>query len=460
MGDSVSGSGVPPKKDYNISDIAAMLPYQGNVQVQQNNDSLESSTGVAQVSGPDAKIPVLAKMMGAIIAAQKNVIDNFFNAWFKAIDEINKSAEKKQEEIQLEKVQEKSRDLHSPEKIADRDREAAILKKASAPDDSAFISSNFTPGVITPQVQQVWQAGMLSYLANQGAVNPADVQKVAGAGTSLVEGATPLAGITGVGSLELLTPSVFAAAVALPLFLSAAPPASTINQDFAVLRNGWGALNPGNDQTVTQIGGWFSSMVGVATSIQVTATNVAKAATQQSQNRSGAENNLQFAKQYANTILKGLSGPSFDTALGAMVKGAANAQKITLSAIDLAQMQAKGKILLLSSALALLIKTDTGWLSGQDFTGFVNGTTTFKPDPNNPNFNMDPNHIQDTAESLVSAINSQLALLGPNIGGNLIKRIADAFNGNPSVENLLDTNSLLASQNEVPADAKLAAQGA
>lgn len=134
------------------------------------------------------------------------------------------------------------------------------------------------------------------------------------------------------------------------------------------------------------------------------------------------EIDLDFARNYAKTILAKVGGNEINQFLGALVVNKFDAGE-PITQEQLAQASNTTKLVMLSVAFALFYKVETGWLTGSEFANFIQ---------NNP-------YKQGTVEyNIINTIQQYISLIPPDDRAATIEQLMAYCDKNPSVEELLN----------------------
>jgi hypothetical protein len=138
---------------------------------------------------------------------------------------------------------------------------------------------------------------------------------------------------------------------------------------------------------------------------------------------------LAFAKGFAENMLGLVGSTSFNTYLAAIV-----AQSIpkdtTTSPQRAVELVAMLKIILLSSALAMVYKAEAGKMTGTEFAGMLSGNIKFE--------------AGDIRASLITQIKTNLKLLSPKDQEKFLLTLLEYFDGDPSIDTLADPSKVFA----------------
>jgi hypothetical protein len=131
---------------------------------------------------------------------------------------------------------------------------------------------------------------------------------------------------------------------------------------------------------------------------------------------------LEFARNYAKSILAKVGGNEIDQFLAAMIVNKFdNGQPISKE--KLAQASIATKLIMLSVAFALFYKVETGWLTGAEFGNFIK---------NNP-------YKEGTVEhKIIEMIQQYLGLLPASDRVVVLEQLMTYCDSNPNIEELLN----------------------
>lgn len=136
-----------------------------------------------------------------------------------------------------------------------------------------------------------------------------------------------------------------------------------------------------------------------------------------------------FAKGYAENIIGLISSASFNQYLAAIViRSTPKGQ--TLDPKRAEELVAMVKIILLSSALAMLYQVEAGKMKGAEFAGMLNRTIAFPE--------------TDIRSRLVDLIKAHLKLMNPSDKEKTIAALLQYFDGDPSIDSLADPSKVFA----------------
>lgn len=136
-----------------------------------------------------------------------------------------------------------------------------------------------------------------------------------------------------------------------------------------------------------------------------------------------------FAKGYAENILGLVGTASFNSFLMAIVTQSVPKDK-TIAPQRAGELVAMVKIILLSSALAMLYQAEAGKMTGTEFAAMLSGNIKFE--------------VGDLKGQLVTQLKANLKLLSPKDQEKIITGLLEFFDGNPSMETLAEPSKVFA----------------
>jgi hypothetical protein len=408
-----------------------------------SHDTLSSSDNSSASTVLSAETPILPKaslyhIVMAVEQKNHDIAIRMLDQWNASIQE--ESARRERELRSPEYAQ--WRKEHSATAIAERERQSTIVKGASSSDSTPFISSLPIAMPLNPPIDYSFHSSLSAALSSIS-VDPSATALAAArqraedaSAFAVVSSPSAVANVGGLHPAEFLLPSLIMSAASVPLFqLGAAPSALQIETN--TLRDAWKSLIPeAAGSVMVAIGGWFSALWGVGLLYRITADNLIEAA--KKKEAPAAVQHIEFAKMYAQKLLASLNDPSF---MRLMVAMAARAQETTakLSPEELAALAAKGKVVLLATALALIAKLELG---SKDYEGYIS-EPMFRALIDGQE-DLTSNDIYDAANikhQLLNAINEQLNKIPAEamlLRSNLLAYMAS----NPSIEKLLDQQEI------------------
>lgn len=145
--------------------------------------------------------------------------------------------------------------------------------------------------------------------------------------------------------------------------------------------------------------------------------------------KGGSSKDAAFAKGYAENILGLMRSAGFNAYLLAIVTQSVPNGK-TLDPQRAQELVAMVKIILLSSALAMLYQVEAGKMTGIEFGGMLNG-----------NIKLEAGELK---AHLASQIKGNLKLLSPKDQENVLNLLMEYFDGDPSIDSLADPSKVFA----------------
>ena len=142
-----------------------------------------------------------------------------------------------------------------------------------------------------------------------------------------------------------------------------------------------------------------------------------------------AKKDIAFAKGYAENMLGLVASSSFNQYLTAIVAQSVPKDK-ALSPQRSIELVAMLKIILLSSALAMVYKAEAGKMTGTEFAGMLSGNIKFEQG--------------DVRASLITQIKTNLKLLSPKDQERFLITLLEYFDGDPSIDTLADPSKVFA----------------
>lgn len=145
---------------------------------------------------------------------------------------------------------------------------------------------------------------------------------------------------------------------------------------------------------------------------------------------------LAFAKGYAENMLALVGTPHFNSYLTAIVAQSVP-KDTTTSPQRSIELVAMLKVILLSSALAMVYKAEAGKMTGTEFAGMLSGNIKFE--------------AGDVRASLITQIKTNLKLLSPKDQEKFLLTLLEYFDGDPSIDTLADPSKVFSGiYGEVP----------
>lgn len=148
--------------------------------------------------------------------------------------------------------------------------------------------------------------------------------------------------------------------------------------------------------------------------------------------KSEGPKNLDFARQFAENMIGIINSSNFQSFLNVLIT--ANAARGNPVGPDrMNQLMASLKLVLLSSALAMVYIAEAGKMTDVEFQAMLNGTMTFPGD--------------DIKSKLLSAMQTQLNAMAPADKAMILSALSSFFNGNPSLDQLSNPATVFAGLN-------------
>lgn len=142
-----------------------------------------------------------------------------------------------------------------------------------------------------------------------------------------------------------------------------------------------------------------------------------------------AKKDLAFAKGYAENMLGLVASPSFNSYLTAIVAQSIPKDTTTSPQRSL-ELVAMLKIILLSSALAMVYKAEAGKMTSFEFVGMLSGTIKFE--------------AGDVRASLITQIKANLKLLSPKDQEKFLVTLLEYLDSDPSIDTLAEPAKVFA----------------
>jgi hypothetical protein len=140
-------------------------------------------------------------------------------------------------------------------------------------------------------------------------------------------------------------------------------------------------------------------------------------------------NELEFAKGYAENVVKLIGDASFNAYVMALVtQGTAKGESLSDERVK--ELAAMVKLVLLASALAMLYKAEAGKMTSLEFAAMINGEIQFAQG--------------DIRAILIALIRDQLQLLSPSIRARIWTSLLEYFDSDPKIEALGDPAKVFA----------------
>lgn len=214
--------------------------------------------------------------------------------------------------------------------------------------------------------------------------------------------------------------------------------AKTMHIESKVIEEAWRALTPSEDFLARKVG-LFTALWGVGLVYQLSAEKLWTYGAKDLKQK-GQEKDLDFAKTYVERVLGSLEVPLFTITLQNSL-GAATGQSVEKGDAQLQTLVSKAKLVLLSLALALLVKLelksrqgDEGWINELDFAGLLTGKV-----------DLTKNDVHGTASlkrALLDEMRLLLAALEPEDRNLIVYHLLEYMSKNPPVEELLDQQTV------------------
>lgn len=138
---------------------------------------------------------------------------------------------------------------------------------------------------------------------------------------------------------------------------------------------------------------------------------------------------IAFAKGYAENMLGLVASASFNTYLTAIVAQSVP-KDTTVSPQRSIELVAMLKIILLSSALAMVYKAEAGKMTGTEFAGMLSGNIKFE--------------AGDVRANLILQIKSNLSMISAPDREKLLSTLLEYFDNDPSIDTLSDPSKVFA----------------
>ena len=200
----------------------------------------------------------------------------------------------------------------------------------------------------------------------------------------------------------------------------------------------WKDIIPENNQ-ITQTGGWFSAMWSIGLVYQLSAQNIAHG------DKDGDKQmpkEVKFAKDYVQSLLNSLKGTVFQASMLALLAPTLEHAAESGENPDAAEVAAKGKIVLLAMALALLVKLELksgnpeAEIDEEAFAAMVKGNVDFTKE--------DAFGTAELKRQLVVQLNESFKELPEDETAQILERVFAYIGTKPDVEDLLDQQKVFA----------------
>lgn len=142
--------------------------------------------------------------------------------------------------------------------------------------------------------------------------------------------------------------------------------------------------------------------------------------------------NLDFANKFAENIMGLIGSTNFSSFLSVLIT-ANVANGAPVGADRMNQLMASLKLVLLSSALALVYIAEAGKMTDVEFQAMLNGTMTFPEG--------------DIKSKLLASIQVQLSAMAPTDKAMILNALSSFFNSNPSMDALSNPATVFAGLN-------------
>lgn len=369
----------------------------------------------------------------------------FLNGWNKSLQE---QAELVREYLKspayLDKLQ-----SHSTTTLAKEESKAPVVDKIAIKGPTqleAFVSSvpievalnylNLNSYATSPGV------GALVHEASK--IHNVNNSTIAPAAPSSLDVVNPTAAKDSTKTVEIGPEHFMAASLIIGAGVAAAsvdPTSTGLHTEAKVIQDAYSAVLPLQDQSAQAVlmAGWFSSMWGTALLTQTSAENLTKYKSTEGGNTKKI--NVDVAKSYAANLIDNLKSPAFNRLMVEMVLKTQEHLPVDKQ-VDTHKLILQSKVVLLSTALALVAKLDVaggnneGWFNELDFEGLLNGTTKLSQN--------DIHNTQGTKQQLINEINLVLSQMSPAESAAIVQNLKMYFKSLPSAENLLNQQKVLA----------------
>jgi hypothetical protein len=252
-------------------------------------------------------------------------------------------------------------------------------------------------------------------------------------------------------SAQLISGLLMAAAVPAAMVMPAAA-ATGLQIEAQVILGAWNALTPAiATQPAAILSGWFASIWGAGQVYQ----NAAATLEGMSREKRSPSSDVNFAKTYAERLAGSLQNPEFGeqmlNLIASTIKGAP-----AVAGKDPSHLVAMGKIALLATALALLLKAEEGVVNELNFMGVLSNELSQEekdhlkalfPEQAHLTQSVDLSkndlyHTASTKRMLAQQIHDLLDLL-PAERYEILQNLIAYMSERPSVERLLDHQEVL-----------------
>lgn len=308
----------------------------------------DQSNNMADPMNPRLQKPTYADIVMQFQLGMSQIITNLLTQWNKSLHE---EADRIETELKSPKYQVWVQQ-HTANYIAQEDlkagRDLAVPVKDAYHQEVALVTGTMYDrdkyAALTERYNQV--SGLSSLLS-------LSIQNIDAGATGLSRNSSSpdLAGVS--------HPMNMAATLAIGAgFISSfaqVPDVSSTNQvEVKSIQDAWNNVNMVNDQ-ITQTGGWFSAMWSIGLVYQLSAQNISELG---AGGRGKPNQNLEFAKDYAQTLVNSLDGNGFNLSLMALLTPMLEKSPETQAKQNPEFLAIKGKVVLLALALALVYKLE------------------------------------------------------------------------------------------------------
>jgi len=334
-----------------------------------------------------------------VAASYQKIINNVLDAW---VENVQQQADRQREE------------LHSTE----------YLNKEKAKED--YLKAEGAPAVVGPPQYQAWLNTLSSSQAEAEIQGKSSIEEVRGVATALgstvsnyIDQLSTSSNPKGdLQNLALLTAGLILTAsnVSNSAHTAINPVQDTFNQSVLVFP----ATQQGNAALMI-------NLFAIPMIYHTETDTLVKAAGKGEKPKS-----LDFARQFAADIVGLVTDNVLFNAMLKAIFTNKGEEAGSLHENRLSAFATKLKILLLSLALALLYKVETGKITDLEMAGLIKPKTSTSPEevPEDP--------LQNIKATLSAGINAQLGLLTQSVSTSFLERLLAYMNTNPSLEQLLD----------------------
>ncbi|MBA3238193.1 MAG: hypothetical protein H0T62_07605 [Parachlamydiaceae bacterium] len=199
-----------------------------------------------------------------------------------------------------------------------------------------------------------------------------------------------------------------------------------LHAESKVFQGAWRAITNDNNDHSTLIAGWVSSLWGVGLIYQSSIDSMKNDGVEKQ--KRDKSSNINFAKTYAETILGVVCSGQFSTFVEAALASASD--QATDEGGENNSLILKVKLVLLSIALALLLKLEEGTTSELSFSGLLKGEVDLTKN--------DPYSTASLKRALIDEIQLILAALEPDERDFILYSLLGYMSTNPAIEEMLD----------------------